>query len=93
MDVVRDSLKFTELSIKTCPQVFDFERDDHICTSGSDYTSNCFGESGGPLSGIYEDDAVLLGIASIVSKDRCISRFTRVSKYLNWIKSKIDDLH
>lgn len=88
----KDSFEFTKLTIERCPQVFSFVRHDHICTSGVNYTSEYFGDSAGPLSGIDEKGPVLIGIASFVQRGKSIPQrmtfFTRVDKYLDWIKAK-----
>lgn len=82
---------FTELTIETCRNDFNFENDAHICTT-ADKSSECFGLPGAPLTITEEGDPVLIGIAHFVDENDCISQsptvFTRVKKSLEWILSK-----
>uniref|UniRef100_A0A6P4ET80 trypsin n=1 Tax=Drosophila rhopaloa TaxID=1041015 RepID=A0A6P4ET80_DRORH len=58
-----------------------------ICVDGVNRTSICSGDSGGPLA----LDNVLIGVTSFGSKDGCEigapAGFTRVTSYLDWIKT------
>jgi len=58
-----------------------------ICVDGSNRTSICSGDSGGPLA----LDDVLIGVTSFGAKDGCEigapAGFTRVTSYLDWIEA------
>ncbi|KAM8721405.1 hypothetical protein ACLKA7_007300 [Drosophila subpalustris] len=60
-----------------------------LCISTSDKTSTCTGDSGGPL--VLESTKQLVGVTSFVSSKGCQAGtpagFTRVTSYLDWIKS------
>ncbi len=74
-----------------CPWRLDFDK--QVCLYGTDswYSgSACQGDSGGPIYPIDKDDKPLCvyGIASFVTSGcEDASVYTRVSGYLNWIKS------
>ncbi|XP_070141399.1 serine protease 1-like [Drosophila kikkawai] len=57
-----------------------------VCVDGSNRTSICSGDSGGPLA----LDGTLIGVTSFGSADGCElgypAGFTRVTSYLDWIK-------
>jgi len=63
-----------------------------ICTDTPHKSSTCKGDSGGPLVLVSKKE--LVGIASFVSTKGCESGepagFTRVTSYLQWIKSVSD---
>jgi len=56
------------------------------------FTSACYGDSGGPLSGSLFSSKFLLGVVSYGLSSGCATSkpavFTRVSAYSNWIKSE-----
>ncbi|KAH8380780.1 hypothetical protein KR200_010407, partial [Drosophila serrata] len=58
-----------------------------ICVDGSNRTSICSGDSGGPLA----LDGTLIGVTSFGAEDGCEigfpAGFTRVTSYLDWIKT------
>lgn len=88
----RDGFQFSEMSVETCNQTFGFESDAHICTSsGSIYTSKCFGQAGGPLVTTDKEGPILIGVAHFLDEYGCIvdnpTVFTRVRYYLWWIKT------
>ncbi|KAM8709566.1 hypothetical protein ACLKA7_016381 [Drosophila subpalustris] len=60
-----------------------------ICIATPNKSSTCQGDSGGPL--VLNSNKVLVGVTSFVSSAGCQSGapagFTRVTSYLNWIKS------
>ncbi|XP_052846464.1 serine protease 1 [Drosophila gunungcola] len=60
-----------------------------ICIATPNQTSTCNGDSGGPL--VLATDKILIGVTSFVSSAGCQSGapagFTRVTSYLDWIKS------
>ncbi|KAL3270796.1 hypothetical protein HHI36_021319 [Cryptolaemus montrouzieri] len=81
------------LSNEECKKIHPFDRviqDTHLCLSGAGRISSCQGDSGGPLV----VKGVQVGIVSFSMK-KCNtttpSVFTRVSKYLKWIR-EISDL-
>jgi len=61
----------------------------NICVSTPGGTSTCNGDSGGPL--VLESNKMLVGITSFGSGQGCTkgypAAFTRVTSYLDWIKS------
>ncbi|KAL7287300.1 hypothetical protein TKK_0018426 [Trichogramma kaykai] len=66
--------------------------DDQVCVEAPDHLGGfCFGDSGGPL---YDEDLqTLIGVISHHSHYYCgdVSKYTRVSAYLDFIKAVRDD--
>lgn len=88
----RAGFQISEMRIINCTRFFGFESDEHLCTfGGSQYTSECFGQPGGPLVATDEKGPTLIGVAHFVHNGGCIVKypavFTRVRNYLGWIKS------
>ncbi|XP_016955937.1 serine protease 1-like [Drosophila biarmipes] len=89
--VARD-LQFTDLTVienSVCQKAFSslIVTSRVICVATPKGTSTCQGDSGGPLA----LDGTLIGITSFGSPDGCEvgepAAFTRVTSYLEWIKS------
>ncbi|KAM3958390.1 chymotrypsin-1 [Aphomia sociella] len=63
----------------------------HLCTSGDKGVGSCEGDSGGPLTVVWQNTRTLVGIVSFGLGDRCQSGFpsvyTRVTAFLNWIQA------
>lgn len=84
-----DVLNYVDVKVISnadCAAIFNIVRDSNVCTSGDDATGSCNGDSGGPLV----VNGVQIGIVSF-GVQYCFagypSAFTRVSSYLDWIKS------
>ncbi|KAJ8719647.1 hypothetical protein PYW08_011822 [Mythimna loreyi] len=76
-----------------CDRVFSgFIRDTNICASGEGGRGTCNGDSGGPLAVRIGNRNVVIGLASFGSSRGCEaglpSAFSRVSSYVNWIRSQ-----
>ncbi|XP_017012292.2 serine protease 1-like [Drosophila takahashii] len=89
--VARD-LQFTDLTVienSVCQKAFSslIVTSRVICVATPKGTSTCQGDSGGPLA----LDGTLIGITSFGSPDGCEvgepAAFTRVTSYLDWIKT------
>ncbi|GBP06584.1 Collagenase [Eumeta japonica] len=78
------------ISNQKCREYFGtIVKDTNICIGSYGYLSTCRGDTGGPL--VLHSNMVQIGIASFRSSKDCkkgsASGFTRVTSYLNWIKS------
>ncbi|XP_037944364.1 brachyurin [Teleopsis dalmanni] len=64
----------------------------HICTDGKGGRGSCDGDSGGPLTYLYNNVTYLIGLTSFGSASGCEiqypSVFTRITTYLSWIEKK-----
>ncbi|EDV51079.1 serine protease 1 [Drosophila erecta] len=87
------NLQYAELQVITnavCQQTFGSSvvTSGVICVASSNKKSTCQGDSGGPLA----LNNRLIGVTSFVSSKGCEKNapagFTRVTSYLDWIKSK-----
>ncbi|CAG2170048.1 unnamed protein product [Oppiella nova] len=75
---------------------YDFLKDQEFCAGGQHDKDTCTGDSGGPVTQIIENRAVLVGITSAgLGGVPCGSTgwpaiYTDVSKYIHWINEHID---
>ncbi|KAH8302585.1 hypothetical protein KR044_008464, partial [Drosophila immigrans] len=82
---------FEIISVATCQNTYGsaVASSNVICIATPNKSSTCQGDSGGPL--VLSSSKVLVGVTSFVSGSGCQSGypsgFTRVTSYLNWIKS------
>ncbi|XP_063709765.1 brachyurin-like [Culicoides brevitarsis] len=86
-------LRFTDLTVITnaeCRKSYNFLliKDTTLCAQGQNNKSACSGDSGGPL--VTKKSGELVGLTSFVGAEGCEvglpGGYTRVSKYLDWIK-------
>jgi len=86
------NLQYAELQVITnavCQQTFgSIITSGVICVASTNKKSTCQGDSGGPLA----LNSKLIGVTSFVSAKGCEKNtpagFTRVTSYLDWIKTK-----
>ncbi|XP_020809013.1 serine proteases 1/2-like [Drosophila serrata] len=82
---------FDVVSVATCQSTYGslIATSKVICIATPNRISTCNGDSGGPL--VLADKVILIGVTSFVSSAGCESGapagFTRVTSYLDWIKS------
>ncbi|XP_055914690.1 collagenase [Eupeodes corollae] len=90
------AMQYTELAVisnKECIYHYnkDIITDKVICAKGLDMETVCTGDSGGPL--VLKGSQVIVGVTSFGPADGCETNvpggFTRVTKYLNWIRDRI----
>lgn len=87
----------------TCNRVYTPTRrvitDSQICAGGERGKDSCRGDSGGPLMGNYKNSRgqaywYLAGLVSYgpspCGQEGWPGVYTRVSKYINWINSKVE---
>lgn len=91
---VSSDLKYARLHVITntvCAMTYGSKivTQGNICVSTTDGGSTCNGDSGGPL--VLENTKVQIGLTSFGSKNGCAkgypAAFTRITSYLEWIKS------
>ncbi|XP_073960130.1 collagenase-like [Choristoneura fumiferana] len=65
----------------------------HLCTSGAQGVGTCDGDSGGPLTAVWNNQRILIGVVSFGPDGGCQSGipsvFTRVTSYLTWIQGNM----
>ncbi|XP_026749855.2 collagenase-like [Galleria mellonella] len=65
----------------------------HLCTAGDRGVGSCDGDSGGPLTAVYNNRRTLIGIVSFGLGNLCESGYpsvyTRVTAFLNWIHANL----
>lgn len=91
------SLHHVSLQVITntvCQQSFDVAiHGSHLCTNGANGVGTCDGDSGGPLTAVWNNQRILIGVTSFGIGDRCQggypSVFSRVTAYLNWIQGNM----
>ncbi|XP_068142046.1 serine protease 3-like [Drosophila tropicalis] len=89
-ELISDRLQWVNLKIieNSVCRIFFYIDETHLCTETPDRKSVCGGDSGGPL--VLDKEKILVGINSFVAKAGCEAGypagFTRVSKYLDWIR-------
>ncbi|XP_039487635.1 serine protease 1 isoform X2 [Drosophila santomea] len=82
---------FSVVSVAVCQDTYGslIATNKVICVATPNKTSTCNGDSGGPL--VLVSDGKLIGVTSFVSSAGCESGapagFTRVTSYLDWIKT------
>lgn len=80
------------ISVAECQAYYgtDTASENTICVETPDGKATCQGDSGGPL--VTKEGDKLIGITSFVSAYGCQvggpAGFTRVTKYLEWIKEE-----
>ncbi|XP_047996050.1 collagenase-like [Leguminivora glycinivorella] len=77
-----------------CQKSFDVPiHGSHLCTNGVNGFGTCDGDSGGPLTTVWNNQRILIGVTSFGIGDRCQggypSVFSRVTAYLNWIQGNM----
>ncbi|XP_013140402.1 PREDICTED: collagenase-like [Papilio polytes] len=77
-----------------CQQRFDMRlHSSHLCTDGVRGVGTCEGDSGGPLTIVWKNRRILIGIVSFGLGDGCQlglpSVYTRVTSFLPWINSNM----
>ncbi|XP_055843947.1 collagenase [Episyrphus balteatus] len=91
------AMQYTELAVisnKECVSQYnkDIITEKVICAKGLDQETVCTGDSGGPL--VLKGSQIIVGVTSFGPADGCETNvaggFTRVTKYLNWIRDKIN---
>uniref|UniRef100_T1H0N0 Peptidase S1 domain-containing protein n=1 Tax=Megaselia scalaris TaxID=36166 RepID=T1H0N0_MEGSC len=89
-----NTLQYTQLRVipdQRCQRLYNHENFDgtKICALGRNGRSTCSGDSGGPLANAAKNYQI--GIVSF-GKGSCDGRnpsgYTKVSRYVNWIKEK-----
>ncbi|KAJ2949579.1 hypothetical protein O0L34_g15497 [Tuta absoluta] len=91
------SLYQTTVKIMTnteCQKSYDFNiHVGHLCTSGVGVVGTCDGDSGGPLTVVYNNARTLVGIVSFGLGDACQSTYpsvyTRVTAFISWIEANL----
>lgn len=65
----------------------------HLCTSGAGNRGTCDGDSGGPLTVVWNNSRILIGIISFGPNEGCEagkpSVYTRVTAFLTWINAHL----
>lgn len=88
-----NTLQYADLKVitnKDCKKhyVFLVIKSTTLCAKGEQLESTCNGDSGGPL--VLKDTNELIGLTSFGNKNGCEKGipvgFTRVNKYLDWIR-------
>ncbi|XP_041980461.1 brachyurin-like [Aricia agestis] len=91
------SLHHVNLNIITnseCQKSFDITlHGSHLCTKGTGGVGTCEGDSGGPLTVVWNTQRILVGIVSFGMGDGCAaglpSVYTRVTAFLTWIQGQL----
>lgn len=92
------AMQYTELRVipnEECIKEYnkDIITEKVICAKGLDQETVCSGDSGGPL--VLKGSQTVVGVTSFGPAEGCETKvpggFTRITKYLDWIKEKIGD--
>lgn len=92
-----DVIRFASMEIITneeCERTFGAMIKSQLCCSGEEGRSACNGDSGGPLTVLYDGVQVLAGVVSFGSSKGCEvnkpSAYSRVSHFASWIYQNME---